>query len=77
MSGLPRTRKRAKQSAGRIGLGKPLAKCQCYTNSGKECTNTTDKGQLFCPNHKNCPIAPRSRAEPNYDPGRYNNDEAI
>lgn len=76
MSGLARTRKR-KQFAGRMAPDKPEAKCQCYTNTGEECMNKTAKGQLFCPNHTNCHISPRSRAEPKYEPGRYNNDEAI
>ena len=76
MSGLPRTHKRNfKQVAGRAE--KPEPACQCYTNNGEACTNTVVKGKLFCPNHVQCPLSPLSRAEPAYNPERYNSDPSI
>ena len=58
-------------------LQKPDPVCQCYTKDGKGCPNLAKKGTLYCSNHQQCLISPRSRAEPQYDPGRYNNDPSI
>jgi len=80
MSGLPRTRKQPRsQAAGSMPVkGKSVPLCQCYDSTGvKGCQNPALNNSLYCKVHQKCPISPRSGSEPPYNPGRYNNDEAI
>ena len=74
MSGLPRTRKGVRQRAGSQAV--PL--CQCLdSKTGKGCVSEALKNSLYCKLHQNCPLSPRSGSEPNFEPGKYNNDPSI
>ena len=54
-----------------------IVRCQCYDVQGQPCANPVVNNTPFCSEHQNCKGSPLSGAEPRYNPGLYNDDNAV
>lgn len=52
-------------------------RCRCSYVSGKPCQAAAIRGSLFCHSHQRCQKAPRSGAEPLFQPDRYNKNPLV